>query len=51
MYPLELGSLSCLDSHFEILCADNYGADLGRHPTADYAAGIDDAAKQAIFAQ
>ena len=30
-------------SHCEILWADNYGADLGRHLAANYAAGLDDA--------
>ena len=40
-----------LNSHCKILWADNYGADLGHHPTETYTAGLDDADKQAIIAQ
>ena len=40
-----------VDSHYEILWADNSGADLGHHPTSKYSAGIYDAEKQAIIAQ
>ena len=38
-----------VDSHCEILWDENYGADLGRHPTENYAAGLDDAAKQEVI--
>ena len=38
-------------SHFEVLWADNSGADLGRHLTANCSAGQNDADKQAIIAQ
>ena len=31
-----------VDSHHEILWVDNYGADVGRHPTENYAAVLDD---------
>ena len=40
-----------VDSHCEIMWDDNSGAYLGRHPTANDAAGLDDAAKQALIAQ
>ena len=40
-----------VDSHFEILWADNYGAGLGRHPTENYSPGLDDAQKQEIISQ
>ena len=40
-----------LDSQFEILWADNSGANLGSHPISNYAEGIDDAQKQEIIAQ
>ena len=40
-----------VDSHCEIMWSDNSGADLGRHPTENYAAGLDDAAKQAVMAK
>ena len=39
-----------VDSHCEILWADNSVVNLGRHPTANYAAGLDAAKKQAITA-
>ena len=35
-----------VDSHCEILRADNSGANLGRHPGENYSAGIFDAEKQ-----
>ena len=38
-------------SHFEILWDDKSGEGLGRHPTANYAAGLDDLVKQSIFSQ
>ena len=31
-----------VDSHYEILWADNSGANLRRHPTENYASGLDD---------
>ena len=40
-----------VDSHCEILWADNYGANLGRHPIENHAAGLDDAEKQAMISQ
>ena len=40
-----------VDSQCEILWADNSGADLGSHPTENYASGLDYAEKQAIFSQ
>ena len=40
-----------VDSHCEIMWADNSGTDSGRHPTANYGAGLDDPAKQAVQAQ
>ena len=40
-----------VDSHCKILWADNSGADLGLHPTANCASGLDDADKQAVIAQ
>ena len=38
-----------VESHCEILWADNSGANLGCNPTSDYAAQIYDAQKQAII--
>ena len=40
-----------VDSHCEILWSDNSGADLGSHLTANYAAVLENAAKQAVIAQ
>ena len=40
-----------VDSHYEILWADKYGAYLGHHPIENYAVGLDDAYKQALVAQ
>ena len=40
-----------VDSNYEILCSDNSGSALGQHPTANYAAGLDDTEKQAIINQ
>ena len=40
-----------VDSHCEILWADNYGANLGRHPIENHAVGLDDAEKQAMISQ
>ena len=40
-----------VDSHCEILWAENSGENLWRHPTENYAAGLDDASKQAIITQ
>ena len=40
-----------VDSHYEILWADNSGANLGCHPKANYAAGLYDADKQAVISQ
>ena len=40
-----------VDSHCEIMWADNSGTDSGRHPTANYVAGLYDPAKQAVQAQ
>ena len=40
-----------VDSHCEILWDDNSGAYLGCHPTENYAAGLDEAQKQAIMSQ
>ena len=40
-----------VDSHCEIMWADNSGTDSGRHPTANYGAVLDDPAKQAVKAQ
>ena len=40
-----------VDSHCEILWADNSGADLGSHPIANYAAGLYYASKQALISQ
>ena len=40
-----------MDSHCEIMWADNYGSYLGRHPTSNYASGINDSVKQAIINQ
>ena len=37
-------------SHCEILWAENSGANLGRHPTENYAVGLDDAQNEAIIA-
>ena len=38
-------TLVMVESHCEILWTDNSGSGLGRHPTANYNSGIDDAAK------
>ena len=38
-----------VDLHCEILWAENYGAGLERHPTENYALGLDDAANQAVI--
>ena len=38
-----------VESHCEILWYDNSGAYLGRQTTENYAAGLDDAAKQAVI--
>ena len=40
-----------VDSHCEILWADNSGAYLGCHPTANYAAVLNDVERQSIIAQ
>ena len=40
-----------VDSHCEILWDENSGVDLGRLPTENYAAGLDDVAKQALITQ
>ena len=40
-----------VELHCEILWADNSGESLGRHPTGNYAAGLDDAEKHSIIAQ
>ena len=40
-----------MDSHCGILWYDNSGADLGCHPTKNYAEGLDNAEKQAIISQ
>ena len=40
-----------MESQCEILWADNSGAALGGHPTANYASGIYDTDKQAIIYQ
>ena len=40
-----------VDSYCEILWAENSGAYLGRHPTENYAAVLDDAANQAVIAK
>ena len=40
-----------MDPHYVILWADNSGESLGRHPSENYSAGLDDAQKQAIIAQ
>ena len=40
-----------VDSHCEILCADNSGADLGRHTTANYTAGLYDTANKEVISQ
>ena len=40
-----------VDSHCEIIWDDNYGVDLGHHPTENYAPGLYDASKQAVISQ
>ena len=40
-----------VDSHCEIMWADNSEADLGHHPIANYVAVLDDTAKQAVTSQ
>ena len=40
-----------VESHYEIMWYENYGAGLGIHLTGNYAAGLDDADKQTIIAQ
>ena len=40
-----------VDSHCEILWGDNSGSDLGCHPIANYAAGLDDTEEQSIITQ
>ena len=35
-----------VDSHYEILWDDNYGADFGRHRTGNYSSGLDEAKNQ-----
>ena len=40
-----------VDPNCKILWADKYGADLGCHPTTNYASGLCDAAKQAVITQ
>ena len=40
-----------VDSHFEILWAENSGAGLGRQPTAIYGAGLDNPEKHAVITQ
>ena len=40
-----------VNSHCEILWADNYEAYLGRHPTEIYSEGLYDVEKQAIISQ
>ena len=40
-----------VDEHCEILWADNSGAGLGRHPTANHGAGLDNLTKQAMIYQ
>ena len=40
-----------VDSHCEILWAENYGSDLGCHPTTNYSAGLYDVAKQSLINQ
>ena len=40
-----------VDSHCEILWDENSVADLGCHPTENYAPGLDDASKHAVIAQ
>ena len=40
-----------VDSHCEIIWADKSGTDSRHHPTANYGAGLDDPAKQAVQAQ
>ena len=39
-----------VEAHCEILWADNYGANLGCHPTENYAAGLYDAEKKSKIA-
>ena len=40
-----------MNSHYEILWADNSGENLGHQPTSNYAARLDEAEKQAIIYQ
>ena len=40
-----------VDSHCEILWADNSEAGLGCHPTENYVSGIDDPSKKSVIAQ
>ena len=40
-----------VNSHCDILVADNSGAGLGRHPTDNYESGLDEPQKQAVIAQ
>ena len=40
-----------VDPHFETLWSDNSGSDLGHPPTANYAAGLYEASKQAVISK